>query len=428
VSAGPEDAAAGRVEAIARELISFNTTVGDPGHTPLDERACQEHVAGLLGAAGFEVDLWEPEVAEVEAHPMFMAGQNWHERPIVVGRLPGSGGGRSLMFNGHIDTVPAGDLGAWTTDPWTPELRDGRLYGRGACDMKGGVAAMLAAALALAERGRLSGDLVVEVVTDEEVNGMGTVAATLRGHRADAALVPEPTGLDVWIAFRGILNGSLALEGRPGHVEVAQPHWTRGGAVNAVHKALEVLARLRELDDEWRTRPDKQHPLCSTGEVNVTKLAGGEFYSTVPERCEATINICYVPGEEDETGYGGRVKAEVEARLAAIARTDAWLEQHPPSLRWAVDFPPAEISADEPIVHAVVGAASQLGGSPRILGLDTWDDTVTLIREGGIPAVSFGPGSNDQAHATDEFVDLAELQLCARMLTRVAAQWCAAAA
>jgi Peptidase family M20/M25/M40 len=167
-----EGAAAERVETIARELISFNTTIGDPGHTPVDERACQEHVAAMLRDAGFEVDLWEPAVADVESHPMFMAGQNWAGRPIVVGRLPGSGGGRSLMFNGHIDTVPAGDLSVWTTDPWTPEVRDGRLYGRGACDMKGGVAAMLAAALALAERGGLPGDLVVEVVTDEEVNGM----------------------------------------------------------------------------------------------------------------------------------------------------------------------------------------------------------------------------------------------------------------
>ncbi len=425
MSTDAEGAAAERVEAIAKELISFNTTVGDPGHTPIDERACQEHVAAMLRDAGFEVDLWEPAVADVEGHPMYMAGQSWEDRPIVVGRLRGTGSGRSLMFNGHIDTVPAGDLGAWASNPWTPEVRNGRLYGRGACDMKGGVAAMLAAALSLAERGGLPGDLLVEVVTDEEVNGMGTIAATRKGYRADAAVVPEPTGLDIWIAFRGILNGSLELVGRPGHVEVAQPHWTRDGAVNAVHKAMEVLGRLRELDDEWRTRPDKQHPLCSTGEVNVTKLSGGEFYSTVPERCGATINICYVPGEEDETGYGGHVKAEVEARLAAIARLDSWLEQHPPSLRWEVDFPPAEISADEPIVHALMAAARELGGTPRILGLDTWDDTVTLIREGGIPSVSFGPGSNDQAHATDEYVDLAELRLCAAMLTRISAEWCA---
>jgi acetylornithine deacetylase len=253
---------------------------------------------------------------------------------------------------------------------------------------------------------------------------MGTIAATRRGYRADAAVVPEPTGLDVWIAFRGILNGTLEVTGRPGHVEVAQPHWSEGGAVNAVHKALEVLALLRGLNEEWRSRPDKQHPLCSTGEVNVTKIAGGEFYSTVPERCAATLNVCYVPGEEDESGYGGNVKAEIEARLRGVAALDPWLARNPPILRWAVDFPPAQIAADEAIVRELVAAVSTFGRTPRVLGLDTWDDTVTLIREAPMPAVSFGPGSNDQAHATDEWVSIEELRQCAEMMTRIATRWC----
>ena len=424
MSAGAERQAAESVAAIARDLIQFNTTVGDPGHAPIDERACQEYVASLLDGAGFEVDMWEPAVADVADHPMFMVGQTWTDRPMVVGRLAGRGRGRSLMFNGHIDTVPTGDLDAWSVDPWGAETREGRLYGRGAADMKGGVATMLAAALELAKRHDLAGDLVVEVVTDEEVNGMGTIAVTRRGYRADAAIVPEPTGLDIWIAFRGILNGTLEIDGRPGHVEVAQPHWTRGGAVNAVHKSIEVLSLLRGLNEEWRSRPDKQHPLCSTGEINVTKIAGGEFYSTVPERCEATLNVCYVPGEEDDSGYGGRVKAEIETRLQGIAALDPWLAQHPPSLRWAVDFPPAEIADEEAIVRELAATVETFGRTPRVLGLDTWDDTVTLIREAPMPAVSFGPGSNDQAHATDEWVSLGELGQCAEMLTRFAARWC----
>ena len=118
---------------IAERLIAFDTTVDEPGETPRAERECQEYVAGLLSAAGFEVDLWEPSVEEMRDHPMYRERQHWDGRPIVVGRLPGTGGGRSLMFNGHIDTVPAGPLSDWTTDPWAPEVRDGRLYGRGAC-------------------------------------------------------------------------------------------------------------------------------------------------------------------------------------------------------------------------------------------------------------------------------------------------------
>jgi acetylornithine deacetylase len=408
---------------IAQRLIAFNTTVEGPGHDPIDERSCQEYVAELLDGAGFEVDLWEPSVDELQGHPMYQDGQHYRDRPILVGRLPGTGGGRSLMFNGHIDTVPAGDLGAWTTEPWTPTMRDGRLYGRGACDMKGGVAAMLDAALAIAGGPRPPGDLLVEVVTDEEINGMGTIAAIRRGHRADAAVVPEPTGLDVWIAFRGILVAELEVRGRKGHVEVAQPHWSQGGAVNAVHHMMGVLSWLRELDEEWADRPDKQHPLCSTGEVNVTTIAGGDFYANVPESCRATLDICYVPGEEDAAGYGGRVKAELEDQLARLQR--GWLAEHPPQLRWLVDFPPAEISADEPVVRELVDSVTaSVGRRPRILGLDTWDDTVSLIREANMPSVSFGPGSNDQAHAIDEFVDVEQLEACARAMEAFARSWC----
>jgi acetylornithine deacetylase len=408
---------------IAQRLIGFDTTVEGPGHAPIAERACQEYVAGLLQSAGFEVDLWEPSVDELRDHPLYREGQHYRDRPIVVGRLPGAGGGRSLMFNGHIDTVPAGDVARWTTDPWIPTIRDGRLYGRGACDMKGGVAAMLDAALTIAAGPPLAGDLLVEVVTDEEINGMGTLAAIRRGHRADAAVVPEPTGLDIWIAFRGILVAELEVRGRKGHVEVAQPHWSQGGAVNAVHHMLGVLSWLRELNAEWADRPDKQHPLCSVGELHVTTIAGGDFYANVPESCRATLDICYVPGEEDADGYGGKVKAEIEEHLARLER--GWLAEEPPRLSWLVDFPPAELSSGEAIVRELAGSvAASLGRRPRILGLDTWDDTVSLIREANMPSVSFGPGSNDQAHAVDEFVSVEQLEACARAMGSFASEWC----
>lgn len=418
-----EEAAASQAVEIAQRLIGFDTTVPEPGAEPRQERECQEYVASLLAEAGFDVDIWEPDPAEVEGHPMYRPGQNWNDRPIVAATLRGAGGGRSLIFNGHIDTVPVGDARAWSADPWGGEVQTGRLYGRGACDMKGGVAAMTAAALALASGPKLLGDLIVEVVTDEEVNGMGTIAALRRGYRADAAVVPEPTELNIWIAFRGILVGEAEVAGRQGHVEIVQPHWTEGGAVNAIHLMVKVLEELRAMNEEWRSRPDKQHPLCSTGEINVTTISGGDFFSNVPERCVATLNICYVPGEENEEGYGGRVKADIERRLALLSELDGWLREHPPDLRWLSDFPPGEVDPTERVVRELLGVVETFGRTPRILGLDTWDDTVSLIRH-GIPSVSFGPGSNDQAHGINEFVDLEELRLCARVLTRFASTWC----
>ena len=411
---------------IAARLIAFDTTVDRPGDPPAAEAACQRYIGDLLTAAGFEVDTWEPAVDDLRAHPMYRPPQNWHDRPITVGRLAGSGGGRSLILNGHIDTVPAGDVSEWTSDPWKPEVRDGRLYGRGACDMKGGLACALHAALTHATSARrLAGDLIVEAVTDEEINGLGTVACLMRGYRADAAIVPEPTMLDMWRAFRGILVGRLHVDGRAGHVEVAQPHWMQGGGVNAISKATRILDVLRNLSDDWRTRPDKRHPLCSPGAIQPTMIHGGDFASTIPAGCEVSLNICYVPGEEDEAGMGGNVKREVEGYLERAARADPWLAEHPPRISWEVELPPAEIPETVSLVRELQETARERGAAGRARGLDTWDDTASLILA-GIPAVSFGPGSDDQAHAVDEYVDLGQLERCSAVLTAFIERWCGA--
>jgi acetylornithine deacetylase len=412
---------------IASRLIGFNTTVDQPGDAPIAEAECQGYVGGLLEAAGFEVDTWEPAVEDMRSHPMYRPPQNWRNRPITVGRLRGRGGGRSLILNGHIDTVPGGDVSEWTSDPWHAEIRDGRLYGRGACDMKGGLACALHAALAHAASGRpLAGDLIVEAVTDEEINGLGTVACLMRGYRADAAIVPEPTMLDMWRAFRGILVGHLQVNGRAGHVEVAQPHWTRGGGVNAITKALPLLEALRNLSDDWRTRPDKQHPVCSPGEIQPTIIRGGDFPSTIPAGCQVALNICYVPGEEDAEGMGANVKREIEEYVRRAALTDPWLAENPPRISWDVELPPAEIPETVDLVRELQQTAAQQGATSRARGLDTWDDTASLILA-GIPAVSFGPGSDDQAHGVDEYVDLDQLDWCGRILAAFVERWCGVA-
>lgn len=428
VSSGARGEAAAAVVEIAEKLIEFDTTVDTPpGVSPRHEKGCQEYLAGLLSDAGFEVDLWEPSVADYESHPNYLEGQSWDRRPNLAARLRGSGDGRSLMLNGHIDTVPAGDPINWTSDPWVPVIRDGRLYGRGACDMKGGVASMVAAAIAVSRsKCPLTGDLLVTTVTDEEVNGLGTVAMLDRGYRADAAVVPEPNDLEIHIAFRGILVGELSVPGRAGHVEIAQRHWTEGGGVNAISELRYLLDQLDRLTAEWRGRPDKQHPLCSTSEVHVTRVQGGDFSANIPATAKATLNICYVPGEEDSGGGGGRVRAEVERYLHHASAADRWLAEHPPAIRWDVDYPPAELDPSDPLPTAIADLLERQGIEARLRGLDTWDDTASLIIA-GIPAVSFGAGSNDQAHAVDEYVDIEQLRQHASLLTDLVTSWCGAA-
>src|SRR5947209_11897027 len=184
--------------ALASALIGFDTTVHALEDPPRDEAALQSYLAERLRAVGAVVDLWEPAAAEVTGTRMTPPGVHFNGRPQLAARLPGAGGGRSLLFNGHVDVVTVEPRAQWRSDPFQAEVRDGKLYGRGACDMKGGVAAMVFAAEALAKLGTpLAGDLVVCTVTDEESTGIGGLAAVAHGVRADACVVPEPSNFDV---------------------------------------------------------------------------------------------------------------------------------------------------------------------------------------------------------------------------------------
>ena len=198
----------------------------------------KSYLAKRLGEAGAEVDVLEPDADAMQGKPLVPPGLDFAGRPQLIARQRGAGGGRSLVFNGHIDVVSAEPRRAWASDPFVAQVRDGKLYGRGACDMKGGVAAMVFALESLAALGvRLNGDLLVATNTDEESSGAGGSALVEHGLRADAGIVTEPTGFDVWVACRGSEYGVVTVPGRPGHAEVNQPDWHQGGAVNAIEKA-----------------------------------------------------------------------------------------------------------------------------------------------------------------------------------------------
>jgi acetylornithine deacetylase len=416
---------AGELVGLVCDLVRFDTTSVDPAlGTTNQEAACQAYLAGRLGALGADIDQWEPDAEALAAHPMMPAGHHWDGRPITVARLRGAGAGRSLVINGHIDVVPAGDRAAWSSPPFEPDVRDGRIYGRGTCDMKGGIAAALFALEALAACGvELAGDVLFQTVTDEETCAMGTIAAIARGYTADGGLVPEGTGFDVRVATRGLLHARLVVEGRSAHAEVAQPSWQEGGGVSAIDKALDVLAALRRLSDGWSHRAGKQHPLLSTPAIHATQIAGGDFIASIPERCEVGLNLTYLPADVDADGYGSRVREEVEDALAGVVAGDDWLAAHPPHLSWLTDFPPREIGVHAPIVEAVRRAGAQLGIDVGVAGADTADDGALLTRFAATPSPAFGPGDIGRTHAIDEWIGIDELTLAARLYARAITGW-----
>lgn len=412
--------------AAAQTLIRFETVSVDlsPGseHQHNDEAALQAWAGERLAAIGCQVDQWEPDPAELHEHPMIPPWHHWRDRPITVGTLTGAGGGRSLIVNGHIDVVDAGDPSRWTSPPFAAEVHDGRIVGRGSVDMKGGVATALIALETLVQCGvRLAGDVIFQVVPDEETGGMGTIAAAERGYRADAAVVPEASGLNVWTVTRGIIHARLAILGRSAHAEVTQPDWRDGGGVNANHMALPIAAALVDLGNRWAVR---SHPMVGPPSLQLTSLRGGTFISNVPERCELSINATYLPSQADERGFGSKVRQELEHTVRLACGDDEWLRRHAPEWTWLMDYPPGEVDASGKIVAAVREAARAVGYQAQVRGLDSGFDGALLTGLYGIPTPAFGPGEIDQAHTTDESIAIDDLVDGARAYARLLIDWC----
>lgn len=418
--------------ALVRDMVGCNTVSVDlsPGseHRENEEGRLQGLLANRLAGLGAEIDQFEPDADALRNHPMMPPWHHWDGRPITVATLRGADGGRSLIINGHIDVVSPGDLERWTSPPFEADVRDGRVYGRGAVDMKGGIAAAIFALEALAANGvRLAGDVIVETVPDEETCAMGTVAVIERGYRADAGLVPEPTKLRMWIATRGLLHGSIVVPGRSAHAEMNQPSWRNGGGVNAIERSVPVLQAFGELSADWATRESKAHPLLGRPSVQPTIIEGGAFISNIPESCRIDINATYLPADADPGGYGSVPRAEILHAVAAAAARDDWLTETPPAWTWATDYPPSEIDPREEILAVTREAAASIGIDATAEGIDTTYDGALLTRLANVPSPAFGPGDLTRAHAPDEWVGVDELVLGARAYARAITAWCGVA-
>jgi acetylornithine deacetylase len=424
---------AGRDELVglASALIGFDTTARQVGDPCRDEAALQDYLATRLTNAGASVDLWEPDADAMAGKPLVPPGLSFEGRPQLIARVGGSGGGRSLVFNGHIDVVSAEPRSAWASDPFVASVRDRCLYGRGACDMKGGIAAMVFAVETMSSLGiSLDGDLLVATNTDEESSGAGGAALVEHGLRADAGIVTEPTGFETWIACRGSDYGVITVPGRPGHAEVRQPDWRLGGAVNAIEKATVVLEAIASLREAWSIQPEFSHPYLSPPSLLPTLARAGEWAVTYPASCELTFAVMYLPAQADGTGWGSEVRREVEDWIARETAQDDWLLEHPPVIEWWPNpVMPFEISPDAPIVGVMQSATADVGRPGRLGGLDSWYDGATLTQLAGIPSIGYGPPGFDTdgvsvAHMIDEFVPVDGLVAAAQGLAVAAMRFC----
>jgi acetylornithine deacetylase len=320
----------------------------------------------------------------------------------VVGILKGSGGGRSIILNGHTDTV---GLDKMTIDPLDPVLRDGRVYGRGSLDMKGGLAAAIAAVRAIAAGDRLRGDIILACVADEEYASIGT-EALIEEYTADAAIVCEPSALGLGIAHKGFAWATIDVHGLAAHG--SKPEL----GIDAIVKAGKFLVALEALGEKLAARA---HPLLGPASVHASLIEGGSELSTYPDHCRIKIERRTLPGEDRET-----VAAELAALVAGLAASDKQFKAD-----WDIFFHrhPFETAPDAPIAAAVSRAGELvLGAAPRPMGFSGWLDSA-LLAAAGIPTVIFGP-AGEGLHAASEHVEFQSVADTAAILAAAVEDFC----
>ncbi len=382
-----------------------------PSITGSEERVAV-WAADALRALGMQVEIVQPDLASHRADPSW-PGEEMERTslPVVIGRVGGAGTPR-IILSGHLDVVPPGDPDTWTTGPWDPDIRDGRLYGRGACDMKGGVASIMAAVRALRDGGELQsldGELMVVLVPSEEDGGQGTLAAIRAGATADLAVITEPTNLDVVVAHAGALTFRLTVPGRAAHAS------QRREGVSALDN-LFTLSRALEADETRRNESETDPLMTVLGLPYPTIIgivSGGEWASTVLDRVVADGRYGVRLGQSPAAAAD-----ELRAAIAEACAADPFLRDHPATVDITGGaFGSARVPSDHPLPVGLADAAEVvLGRRPALLGEPYGADMQMFVNHGDTPCVLFGPGDVRVAHSADEHVAIEDVEACARVL------------
>jgi acetylornithine deacetylase len=380
--------APGDAVGLLRALVSIDSR--NPRLVPdaPGEGACASMLADVLRDWGFGVELQEAAAG----------------RPNVIARVGGDGG-PVLMFNGHIDVV---GVEAMVHAPFDAAERDGQLYGRGASDMKGGVAAMCAAAARAAKSG-LAGSIVVAAVVDEEFESAGTRTLVESGVRADFAVVTEPTGLAIAPAHKGFTWTEVVVRGRAAHGS----RFDLG--VDAIRHAAHFLTELDRYEQDVLSA--RTHPLLGRASLHASTIGGGVGWSTYPESCVVRVERRTLPGERTEDTVR-EIRDACDRVQQRVAGFDA-------SVSHVLTQLPSDVAMDAPAVTSLRAALETERETVAVRGVSAWTDAA-LLNAAGIPAVCFGPGDMGLAHAAEEFISLDEVERATRVLTRLALDWCGA--
>lgn len=397
-----------------QEMIAIPSVTGD-------EAAIQDFVSNYMTNIGLDVDMWETDWEALKQHPGYRpVAMGYEGRPNIVATLKGTGGGRSLLLNGHTDVIPVGNGEGWSDNPWSAKIENGRIYGRGSADMKSGVASHILAVEYLKAAGvKLKGDVYINVVIDEEVSGHGTLDTVMRGYKADAGISGETSDLAVQPACIGRIWFEIAVQGKPAGIQ------KRYEGVSGIELGNKVVQAVKELEDHRVATV--RHPLYPVPVDSLPCIIGsfqaGNYPSAFPDSALLKGSIGTVPGEDHEG-----VKQSLVDKIAEMAANDPWMKDHPPVVRFVgYDAQASEIPVDHPIVNLVSQTYTELTGKePVISGRQGAADTRFLNLYADTPTVIFGPGSTAVMHANDEYVSIDDYITSIKVMALCIYDWCEA--
>ncbi|MGO4106977.1 acetylornithine deacetylase [Paenibacillus sp. YAF4_2] len=400
--------------ALLAELIAF-PTVSPPARNTMQ---AQCFIEDSLKQYGFETDLWElypgdPNVTSIRR------GTQSHSY-------------RSLLLNGHMDVAEVGDSSEWSVDPFQLTIKNGRVYGRGTADMKGGVAAMLFAIKLLTEAGvELRGDLLFQSVIGEEAGEAGTRACMERGCEADFAIVADTSNLVIQ-GQGGVITGWVTVQSPVTYHDAMRSRMIHAGGgvhgASAIEKMAKLITGLQELERHWAVT--KSYPGFAAGSttINPAVIEGGRHAAFIADQCSLWITVHFYPDEDYES-----VAAEVEDHLLRVAQGDPWLKDNPPMFRWGGRsmieergeiFPSLELDTEGEGIQALKANHEQIFGCAADVGMSQSVTDAGWIGRAGIPAVIYGPGELSNAHAVDESLDIRELVDYTKVMIAFIADWC----
>ena len=410
---------ASAVEASRDDLVSFIQTLVQSPSLANDEGPVQNIIQDKLESLGLDTEKILVRFDKLKDHPGFSDdGFSPDSRVNVMGQWHNDGGGRSLILNGHVDVVPTGPENLWNKSPWSGSVKNGRIYGRGSCDMKAGLGAGIFAVQVLQSIGfKPDGNIMIQSVVGEESGGCGTLTNIVKGYSADAAVILEPTSLKVCPIQSGALTFRLTIPGRATH---AAMRWDGVSAIekfNLIHQS--IIKFEKERHDSFNVAYFESRDRVAP--INIGTIKGGEWHSTVPESVVAEGRFGVFPSETTRNA-----RDAFEDHISEISNNDPWLKDNPPVVEWFEgQFESGQTDPEHPVIDKLMAShLTATGYAPIIEGVTYGSDLRLFTNHAHIPAVLFGPGDVRLAHAANEYVEIEEVLTSVKVVANMIVNWC----